>query len=178
MKIDSQSWVKNELIRQQDKTINNRIGDFHQRLLGKVEGWENLGTGNSTKVDLKKTDNSIFMELKNKENTVNADSKDQVRRKLTKILELYPNAQTYWAYLLSTNGDSGESTWRYHGEDNPKIKRIWGKKVYELVTGKSDALEQVWKAIPLAVADVLATNFKLSSNELKKLKEFFVEAFQ
>lgn len=178
MKIDSESWIKNELIRQQDKTINNRIGDFHQRLLGKVEGWEDLGTGDSTKVDLRKTDNSVFMELKNKENTVNADSKDQVRRKLAKILEIHPTAQTYWAYILSTRGDSGESTWKYHEEDNPKIKRIWGKNVYELVTGKSDALEQVWKAIPLAVADVMTTDFKLSSSELKKLKEFFVEAFQ
>ena len=85
MKIDSDSWVKNELIRQQDKTINNRIGDFHQRLLGKVDGWEDLGTGDTTKVDLRKEDNSIFMELQNKENTVNADSKDQVRRKLSNI---------------------------------------------------------------------------------------------
>jgi len=178
MKIDSEFWVKNELIRQQDKTINNRIGDFHQKLLGKVEGWEDLGTGDFTKVDLKKTDNSIFMELKNKENTVNADSKDQVRKKLQKILKTYPKAQTYWAYILSKKGDSGECVWEYKNNKKSKIKKIWGKNVYQLVTGKANALEQVWKAIPLAVAKVMSNNFIISTSEQEKPREFFVVAFQ
>lgn len=178
MKIDSGTWVKNELIRQQDKTINNRIGDFHQKLLGQVAGWEDLGTGDSTKVDLRKKDNSIFIELKNKENTVNADSKNQVRNKLLNILKIHPNAQTYWAYILSKKGDSGECVWKYHGEDNSKIKKIWGKNVYFLITGNPNALEQVWGAIPLAVSEVMSNNFNLIPSEQEKLKAFFVEAFQ
>lgn len=177
MNVSLETWNKNELIRQQDKTINNRIGEFHQKLLGKVNGWENLGTGDVTKVDLRKKDNTIFLELKNKENTVNADSKDQVRKKLTEILKMYPFAQTYWAYIISMNGDSGECVWKYHEEENPKIKKIWGKRVYELVTGDSNALEQVWKAIPLAVAKIMSKNFKIKIDEKKKLKEFFVAAF-
>ena len=31
-------WIAHEKIRQHDKTINNRIGEFHQKLLGKVSG--------------------------------------------------------------------------------------------------------------------------------------------
>ena len=46
-------WVKREKTRQQDKTINNRIGEFHQKLLGKVDGWTNLGIGHESHVDLK-----------------------------------------------------------------------------------------------------------------------------
>ena len=178
MKIDSDTWVKNELIRQQDKTINNKIGEFHQKLLGSVNGWEDLGIGDSTKVDLRKKDNSIFMELKNKENTVNSDSKNQLRIKLSNILKTYPKAQTYWAYILSMKGDSGTCIWNYHENSNPKIKKIWGKNIYQLVTGKSDALEQVWNAIPIAVADIMTNNFNLTVIEQKKLKDFFVAAFQ
>lgn len=35
-------WANKELERQQDKTINNKIGEFHQELLGKVDGWVDL----------------------------------------------------------------------------------------------------------------------------------------
>ncbi len=36
--IDLERWKTNEYTRQADKTINNRIGDFHQKLLGGVQG--------------------------------------------------------------------------------------------------------------------------------------------
>ena len=35
-------WITGERIRQADKTVSNRIGDFHQKLLGKVKGWKDL----------------------------------------------------------------------------------------------------------------------------------------
>ena len=47
-------WLKFELTRQQDKTINNKIGEFHQEFLGKVERWVDLGGCDETEIDLKK----------------------------------------------------------------------------------------------------------------------------
>ena len=76
-----------ELLRQSDKTINTKIGEFHQELLSKVNGWVDLGIGDETEVDLKKEDNSIFIELKNKYNTVNSSSTKTCREKLENILE-------------------------------------------------------------------------------------------
>ena len=92
-------------------------------------------------------------------------------------MKVHPQSQTYWAYILSKKGDSGEGMWKYGGKINPKIKKIWGKNVYKLVTGETDALEQVWKAIPSAVTKIMSNKFSLSINEQKKLKEFFVAAF-
>ena len=66
--ISLEEWAEGEVRRRNDKTINNKIGEFHQNLLGKVSGWINLGVGDKSGLDLKKEDNSIFIELKNKHN--------------------------------------------------------------------------------------------------------------
>lgn len=79
--INFDEWLKFELTRQQDKTINNKIGEFHQELLGKVDGWVDLGIGDETEIDLKKEDNTVFVELKNKYNTMNSSSEKTCREK-------------------------------------------------------------------------------------------------
>lgn len=76
--ISFDEWLKFELTRQQDKTINNKIGEFHQELLGKVDGWIDLGIGDETEIDLKKEDNAVFIELKNKYNTMNSCDEPRV----------------------------------------------------------------------------------------------------
>ena len=177
-KMSVNNWIKNEEIRQSDKTINNRIGEFHQKLLGGVNGWINLGVGDESKVDLKKENNSIFIELKNKFNTVNSDSLSKVRDKLEKAVKAYPKSIAYWAFIIEKDGSSGESDWNYLGKDDKRIKRIWGAKVYELVTDDKDALEKTWKALPKAIENVMGKQFKISSEDMKKLVEFFQFAFQ
>lgn len=177
-KIGVDSWIKNEVIRQSDKTINNRVGDFHQKLLGGVKGWINLGTGDESKVDLKKDDNSIFIELKNKFNTVNSDSLSKVRDKLEKAVSTYPKAIAYWAYIIERDGSSGESEWVYLGRNNSRVKKIWGSNVYQVVTGDQQALEKTWKALPFAISEVLGSKPNISKEDMDKLVEFFKSAFQ
>lgn len=177
-KICVDDWIKNEVIRQSDKTINNRIGDFHQKLLGGVNGWTDLGIGDESKVDLMKNDKSIFMELKNKFNTVNSDSLSKVRDKLKKAVITCPKAIAYWAYVIEKDGSSGESDWNYLGDNNPSIKKVWGAKVYEKITGDKKALEKTWKALPLAIAQICGKEYKISSEDMNKLVEFFQSAFE
>jgi len=80
-------------------------------LLGCMDGWTDLGIGDDSHLDLKKDDDTIFMELKNKENTVNSDSKKQVRIKLEEKFAEKPNAKCYWAYIVAENGLSEERVW-------------------------------------------------------------------
>jgi len=176
--LEVDNWINTERIRQNDKTINNRIGEFHQKLLGKVKDWVDLGVGDSTKVDLKKEDNSIFIELKNKHNTMNSDATAQCHAKLKRSIKKYPNATSYWAYIISKKGASGEVVWRYRKKSNSKIKKIWGKKVYELITGDPNALENVWKALPIAINDFLNTTYQFSTQDKQKILKFFEAAFQ
>jgi len=175
--IGLKSLLSNEVLRQNDKTSGGRIGDFHQKLLGGVKGWTDLGVGDKTKVDLKKNDNTVFMELKNKYNTVNADSLASVRRKLEKITEDYNGSIAYWAYIVEKNGSSGESEWIYRGNNNPSIKKIWGNKIYELITGQPDALEKTWLALPLAIKDIRGQKAKISDADMEELKQWFKDAF-
>ena len=170
-------WKIKESTRQKDKTVNNALGEFHQMLLGGVEGWTDLGAGDLTKLDLKKNDNSIFMELKNKDNTVNADSSAKVREKLLVQIKKN-NAIGYFAYLVPTNGKSQELDWISKKLENHKnLRRLSGTKVYEIVTGKHDALEQIWKALPLVLDDMHNIKNPLSENEKLEFKKWFKLAY-
>jgi hypothetical protein len=168
-----ENWRIAELERQEDKTINNKIGEFHQILLGKVNGWVDLGIGDSTQIDLKNEDNTIFIELKNKHNTMNSSSSKTCREKLENVLKDYPNAITYWAFIVSNKYKSEEKIWKYKKIENPQIRIITGKKVYELITGDPNALEKVYYAIPKAIEDLLGTKYKsLDKEQMEIINEY------
>ena len=167
-------WLIGEELRQSDKTLNNRIGEFHQRLLGGVEGWHDLGIGDDTKLDLVNHDRSIGIELKNKSNTVNADSKDKVRDKLEAFITANPKSVAYWAYIISPKNNHGENVWKYHGRIDKRIRIIWGSKVYELVTDDANALRATWEALPNAINEV--SKKQISKEDMKKLISAFNSA--
>lgn len=64
--IDHKTWIKNEKTRQAQKTLQNHIGNFHQSILGSVNGWADKKTGNV--VDIVSTQKKILAEVKNKYN--------------------------------------------------------------------------------------------------------------
>ena len=178
----TKTWIENEKIRQTDKTVNNRIGDFHQMLLGKVDGWENLGVGHTTGVDLKKDDNTIFVELKNKYNTMNSSSQSKCFDKLQDITVKFPKVRAYWAYIVSKDGSSGEKMWEYNRQDehfkDDRIRVIWGKNVYELVTGNPNSLEETWRALPKAIGKFLDSEMKFNRQDLEIIKKFSRHIFE
>src|SRR5437868_3241048 len=64
----AEECLKDESSRQAEKTLGKAVGDFHQIILGSCKGWVNLGTGDASRMDVKKVDNSVFAEIKNKSN--------------------------------------------------------------------------------------------------------------
>src|SRR5690606_22475204 len=44
--LEYNDWLTAEITRQAQKSLQNHIGDFHQNILGSIEGWENKKTGN------------------------------------------------------------------------------------------------------------------------------------
>ena len=177
-KMEFAEWKVKESSRQKDKTVNNSIGDFHQMLLGGVKGWTDLGVGDDTKLDLKKDDNTVFMELKNRQNTVNSDSAKQVRDKLEKQSKQYPKAKCYFAYLIAKNGKSEIKDWKKRDKkDNSNVKRISGSKIYEIITGDATSLENTWRALPLAINDVCGKKHEFSDEYQKTFDEWFLLAF-
>ena len=131
-----------------------------------------MGVGDETEVDLKKEDNTIFIELKNKYNTMNSSSTKTCREKLENILKHYPDAIVYWAYIISKDYKSTEEVWVYKGQVDNRIRKITGDKVYELITGDPKALEKTFIAIPKAINDILGEKYILNADDEEIMKEY------
>jgi hypothetical protein len=171
-------WTLSEQVRQSDKTVNNKIGEFHQMLLGGVDGWEDLHVGDETRVDLKNKSNTIFVELKNKHNTVTFGKLRDTFDVLKKIVDKYPKAIAYYAYIIPKVPGSGEKVWMTsQRQPHPRILEAWGKRIYEIVAGDSKALEKTWMALPKAIADVIGNGNSINSEDLAKLTRLFQSAF-
>ncbi|URZ08644.1 Eco47II family restriction endonuclease [Clostridium felsineum] len=97
--IDIQDYVKAEITRKHDKTINNAIGLFHQNLFNGIDGYEAPPLSG---YDIRKTDNTIFAELKNKHNTMNSSSTEATFLKLKKWADKYPNSTCYLVEIIAT----------------------------------------------------------------------------
>ena len=166
-------WTDAEIVRQNGKSVENKMGEFHQQLLGRVEGWEDLGIGDNSHVDLKNKERHIYIELKNRKNTTNGDSGKAVRQKLEKIIEEDSEAVAYWAYIIHGTYKSENTLWSKKGfEDNERIRRISCDKVYELVTGDPNALKKTFDAIPIAISDILNKKIEFSDEDKKLINEY------
>lgn len=170
------SWEKLELQRQSDKTVNNKIGEFHQKLLGCVDGWDDLQTGDVA--DLSNTKRTIFIELKNRWNTVKGSDMIHMWNKLYDIVtKKYPGSTAYWGFMNEKYSTSGEAIWEHQGHYNPDVKKIWGKNVYSLVTGEEDSLEKTWIALPNVLDAVLKKTTSLNPDDKKNLQNWFKGAY-
>lgn len=176
MAVESQNITSRQL------SLSGKVGTFHQELLGKVDGWENLKRGHPSKVDLKNGDKSIYIELKNKFNTLNSGGLKNCRNTLEKIVSKNPEATAYWAYIITKDGSSGESEWYYSDSDgarsvDPHIRSVWGKKVYELVTGNPNAMDELLIALPLAINQYLQSEFSPNELDKKEIEKLYKSGF-
>jgi hypothetical protein len=148
-------WIKQESDRQLQKKINQAVGEFHQIILGFCSAWEDLGIGDDSHLDIRKIDNSIFAEIKNKHNTMNANSTSTVYQKMCDIAQKFSNANVYLVQIVRRSRNGYDQTWRYSGNTNNKIRRISGDKFYEIATGRSNALYELYSILPQAIQEYI-----------------------
>jgi len=166
MGLDLEKWKKITISIQKDTNVSMKIGYFHQKLLGSVKGWKDLKVGKQ--LDITNDDNTIYIELKNKWNTTKGENKIDVFKKLQKIVEENKKATAYYAYVNAKDGSSGKPrVWNVKKDVNhPRIKEVWGKEVYKLVTGDKDALDKTWEAVNKAL-----------KSDTKTTKKWFDDSF-
>lgn len=159
--LSREEWLITEVNRQLNKTFEQRIGEFHQKVLGSVDGWVDLGIGDDSKVDLFNKEKNIYMELKNKFNTTNGDSLDKVHDKLLAVLEQDAKATAFYGFIVPDSvKKQGSSLWvkgrkkighkkgdKLEKIENSRLYRIWGADVYRLVTGDAQNLHKTYEAI-------------------------------
>jgi hypothetical protein len=155
--IDEEKLIQSEILRQIDKSINNSIGTFHEQILGGVKGYE---AGNFSGFDIKATDNTLFADIKNKHNTMNSSSSEALFQKLSRYADDYKKAKCYWVQILA----KGSFCELWKGDINGKeyshsrVYKISGDQFYALISGKEDALFQLYKALPIAIKDYLKSS--------------------
>ncbi len=183
--MDSVDWRKAELARQVGKTVQNKIGEFHQNILGSVANWNNLGTGQI--VDLRSTTNQIIAEVKNKHNTVTGSKKVDVYDQLASLV--MPNASIYNGYTAYFVNIIPKNSTRYNRPFTPPdnttktnrpsnilIKEIDGASFYHIVTGEQSALRDLYLVLPDVIHQILGRT-QLSNTDKIALYRYFAKAY-
>ncbi|RLZ06530.1 Eco47II family restriction endonuclease [Faecalibacter macacae] len=151
--ISEEDLINNEIIRQVDKTITNHIGTFHENILSGIKNFEKLPTG----CDIKSNDNKIFIELKNKFNTVKGEDSRSIFIKLKELTDKNPGSKGYYARILDTKktNKNWELSYKKVKYKDPSIYIISGDELYKLMTKEENALFQLYKILPKAIDDYL-----------------------
>lgn len=172
--IDEESLIQAEILRQIDKSINNSIGTFHEQILGGIKGFE---VGNLSGFDIKATDETLFADIKNKHNTMNSSSAEALFQKLSRYADTYKKSKCYWVQVLAKNSFCELWNGEINGKEysHSRVYKISGDQFYALLSGKENALFQLYKNLPIAVNDYLNSIEKSKSktensavNEIKQ----------
>jgi hypothetical protein len=171
--IEEDRLIESEILRQIDKSINNSIGTFHEQILGGIKGFE---AGNLSGYDIKAKDNTLFADIKNKHNTMNSSAAEALFQKLKRYADDYKQAKCYWVQILA----KGSFCELWNGDINGKeyshsrVYKISGDQFYALLSGKDDAMFQLYKALPLAINEYLKsveeTTEMIENSALEEIK--------
>lgn len=152
--------VLDECFRQIDKSNTNQIGFFHQRLFKYAgNGWIVPQAG----FDVENAKKHIFVEMKNKHNTMNSSSSQKTYMKMqAKLLE----DDEAVCYLVETISKcSRDDIWKLSIDgkncSHKRIRRMSMDKFYELVFNDSTAFFRLCMTLPQIIEDVVETDEKL-----------------
>ena len=185
---DMRQTIESECIRQIDKSNNNRIGYFHQYLFRYAgDGWVVPQNGEDGGFDIYNDKRRIYVEMKNKHNTMNAASTSATYLKmLDKLMRSgTPEPLCYLVEIISKH--SQDSVWNVtitnngHKENyqHPNIRKISVDRFYEVVFGDRYAFLKLCRVLPDVLDDVLAddTSIKLTNTVYDELdKEDFYKS--
>lgn len=178
--------VADECFRQIDKSNTNKIGYFHQQLFNYAGmGWIVPETG----FDVENHDFHIFVEMKNKHNTMNSASSQKTYMKMQNKLLEDDLAQCYLVEAIST--PSKDEPWIVSIDgrqfQHNKIRRMSMDRFYGVVFNDSRGFFKLCEALPTIIEDVVADNSEMVLNnsvfaDLKKnnqdvLKSLYLLAF-
>lgn len=166
------SWeetISNEIFRQRDKSNNNDIGYFHQRIFsyiknchvpenGKEGGWDVI-YANPQGITL--SDGSmvhrVYVEMKNKHNTMNSASAGKTFIKMQSQLLKDDDCACFLveAIAKSSQNIKWETTVDGTKVSHKLIRRVSMDQFYALVTGQEDAFYQICMALPETIRKVV-----------------------
>ena len=165
------SWeeiVKNEIFRQRDKSNNNDIGYFHQRIFQYMtdcevpaSGWD-VVFSKEQGIDASDGDvvSRVFVEMKNKHNTMNSSASGKTYIRMQSqlladddcacfLVEVIAKQSQNIAWVVSVDGQQ---------KKHRRIRRVSMDKFYSLVTGQEDAFYQMCMVLPGVIEKAVANS--------------------
>lgn len=147
--------VASECMRQLDKSNNNHIGYFHQNLFRYAgNGWSVPPHG----FDVINEERHIFVEMKNKHNTMNSAAAQRTYIKMQHKIVRDSRAICMLVEVIATK--SQDRTWVVTVDnerfDNDHIRRVSIDKFYQIVFDDPTAFAKLCQALPQIIDDVIA----------------------
>jgi hypothetical protein len=151
-----QEIIESEIIRQIDKSNTNLIGYFHQNIFHYINvDWEVPEHG----FDLINQEEHIFVEMKNKHNTMNSSSSQKTYMKMQDMLIRNANNRCFLVEIIAKK--SQDIPWKIRLDgityEHDYIRRISIDKFYAMVTGEAHAFKNLCEVLPTVLDDVIST---------------------
>ena len=169
----SKDLINDEINRQLDKSNNNHIGYFHQNIFNYIdEDWHVPQKG----YDIVNSKENIYVEMKNKHNTMNSSSSQKTYMRMQNTLLSNHKALCMLVEVIAKN--SQNKIWTISLDEqkteHPRIRRVSIDKFYELVTGDKYAFKKLCDILPTVLNDVLDSieTELITSSVFEELQEY------
>jgi hypothetical protein len=138
-KLTEEQWTTAEKARLAHKALEGKMGDFHEELMGCFPGYKNLPQGHSSGCDVASVDDTLFMEVKNRDNTLNSGGGAHVVAYLKKLTDAGKRG-----ILVEVNCPGGRVT-RFGA--HPSVE-VWnGQKAYAFLSGRETFFDDLAKTL-------------------------------
>ncbi len=166
------SWeetISNEIFRQRDKSNNNDIGYFHQYIFkyikncvvpdnGTQGGWDVIyRNANGITMPDGSLVHTVYVEMKNKHNTMNSSSSAKTYIKMQNQLLSDDDCACFLVEAIAKESQNikWETTVDGKRVSHRFIRRVSMDKFYEIVTGEKDAFYQICKVLPKTIKEIV-----------------------
>lgn len=157
--------IKNEIFRQRDKSNNNDIGYFHQRIFQYMKGctvprsgWDVIFSPEN-RITLPEGDNvrTVYVEMKNKHNTLNSSASAKTYMKMQSQLLADDDCACFLVEVIAKKSQNTAWTVSLDGTKHKhrRIRRVSIDRFYETITSKPDAFYRMCMVLPEVVEDVV-----------------------
>ena len=176
-------WTSFEKERQLQKSLQNYIGEFHQDIIRNLDGWEDMEITDAINKEKK-----IFVEVKNKHNTVTKAKLTKVYDDLASNLKKYKKYTAYYMYIIRESDyvdkpfTPSDNTKKRKSKKKSRKKRknlreIDGVSFYKKITKDKDFLRKIYIEL---FNKLLKINRKNSFSAIKdddRFIEYFTKTF-
>jgi hypothetical protein len=157
-----QDVIESEILRQLDKSNTNHIGYFHQNIFKYLgNGWRVPVEGFDVVNDTQK----IYVEMKNKHNTMNSSSAQKTYMGMQAMLIEEPDAVCMLVEVIAPKRQNVKwiASINKRQISHDRIRRVSIDQFYALVTGEPNAFKQLCEKLPSVINDVMAATRQKNS---------------